>query len=986
MKLLLTAAASYAPPRGGSTRSNLLWMDELARAGHEVRIVCPPGEEPAPARDSQRRDGIEIVRVRRLGRDHALLAGEIRRFLPDWVLVSSEDLSHSLLREAHRAAPGRIIYLAHTPQWFPFGPESWHPDTEGTAIVRQARAVITIGRHMAGYVARHTGREAEVIHPPLYGPGPWPRLADPSGLILMVNPCTVKGIGIFLGLADRFPQLRFGALAGWGTTAHDRRRLAARPNIEVIETVPHIDDVLRRSRLLLMPSLWYEGFGLIAMEAMLRGLPVIASDSGGLAEATRHAGRVVRVRPITRYQATIDDTGMPLADEPEQDLEPWAAALRELTGDEAVYEAESARARQAASFFARNIRPGAVEALLAGLRLPDKLTVLLGHNSHYWPGRGGGDISNRLLMEALAARGHRVHVVARTAEETGGSFVRAGVQVETVPLASPIQQTFSSRLESLNPDIAITSTDDPAQLLTAPALAHPAARVVHLVRATIAAPCGPDASSVSAERTSRLKKCDAVVGVSEYVAGYLRQYGGIDAIHLPISLFGEAAPPHVGGFENPFVTMVNPCATKGIDLFEALARALPDVRFAAVPGWGTTQDDLRRLRALPNVELQAHESDIAVLLKRTRVLLVPSVWAEARSRIVVEAWAHGVPVLAADIGGLPEAMCGMRETLLPVNPLAGYKAEVDENFVPVAEVPPQDAEPWRRTLERLLSDRHWYEDLAARGRAAALQYLHEATVEPFEHLLRGLRAEPKRAPSQALSPARQRLLELRARQGRAWTHPWFPTLTAAPLRLFVLPWAGAGVRPFRRWSVHLPREIGLCPVLLPGREARLAEPPFTSMEQLVRELAGEIAPFLRRPYALFGHSMGAGIAYELARELRRRGLPMPRALVVSSARSPAARRAMGPVEGLRAEEAQFAGISADTKLYGAWQPVPGVPLETPLIAYQGEADPRLSAADLKAWAEETSSAFSHRRFPGGHFYFDPDPVPFLRALATDLLS
>src|SRR5205823_3243328 len=101
----------------------------------------------------------------------------------------------------------------------------------------------------------------------------------------------------------------------------------------------------------------------------------------------------------------------------------------------------------------------------------------------------------------------------------------------------------------------------PAQLLLDIALRAPRARVVYLARATIAVPFGPDSSGASADRTVALRRCDGAVGVSEYVARYLRE-GGVDAVHLPISLMEPRVYPDLGAFENSFVTMVNPCAVK----------------------------------------------------------------------------------------------------------------------------------------------------------------------------------------------------------------------------------------------------------------------------------------------------------------------------------------------------------------------------------------------------------------------------------------
>src|SRR5207247_10305000 len=171
-------------------------------------------------------------------------------------------------------------------------------------------------------------------------------------------------------------------------------------------------------------------------------------------------------------------------------------------------------------------------------------------------------------------------------------------------------------------------------------------------------------------------------------------------------------------------------------------------RFAAVPTWGTNAADLAALRERLNVTVLDPVDNIDDLLRRTRVLLVPSLWAEARSRIVVEAMARGVPVIASDIGGIPEAKLGV-PYLLPVNPIVRYNPAVDENMVPVAQVPEQDIGPWQATLEQLLSDRGRYERLSKQSRAAALAYARSLSVEPFEQFLEKMVRAPKRSPAKA---------------------------------------------------------------------------------------------------------------------------------------------------------------------------------------------------------------------------------------------
>src|SRR5687767_13169779 len=92
------------------------------------------------------------------------------------------------------------------------------------------------------------------------------------------------------------------------------------------------------------------------------------------------------------------------------------------------------------------------------------------------------------------------------------------------------------------------------------------------------------------------------------------------------------------------------------------------------------------------------------------------------------------------------------------------------------------------------------------------------------------------------------------------------------LRLFCFPYAGGGASIFRTWSVGLPEGVQVCAVQFPGREERLSEEPFDHWREIVKALADVFSPNLAElPFIFFGHSMGALISFELARELRRRG-------------------------------------------------------------------------------------------------------------------
>src|SRR5213080_1581200 len=107
MRILLTATASYVPPRGGATRSNLIWLDQMAGAGHACRIV---GGAAGAGAELRFHASIAVFAVEDPARRIQVLRQQIREFQPDWVLVSSEDLGHCLLREAQQSAHGRVVY------------------------------------------------------------------------------------------------------------------------------------------------------------------------------------------------------------------------------------------------------------------------------------------------------------------------------------------------------------------------------------------------------------------------------------------------------------------------------------------------------------------------------------------------------------------------------------------------------------------------------------------------------------------------------------------------------------------------------------------------------------------------------------------------------------------------------------------------------------------------------------------------------------
>ena len=214
----------------------------------------------------------------------------------------------------------------------------------------------------------------------------------------------------------------------------------------------------------------------------------------------------------------------------------------------------------------------------------------------------------------------------------------------------------------------------------------------------------------------------------------------------------------------------------------------------------------------------------------------------------------------------------------------------------------------------------------------------------------------------------------------------------AKLRLFCLPHAGSGAAGFYRWKRLLPEGVDVCPVLLPGREMRMAEASIESAVRLVDELMIASAAYLDVPFAIFGHSMGALLAYEWVVRIQAAGLRGPVCLFVSG--RDALHMPFGHRELHRLDDEAFVtelrrryggrpdDFMADAELREVFLPIlradltlvetyrhgTEVLLECPVQAFAGQDDHSVSDAGLTAWGELTRGDFSARRFAGDHFY------------------
>jgi medium-chain acyl-[acyl-carrier-protein] hydrolase len=239
---------------------------------------------------------------------------------------------------------------------------------------------------------------------------------------------------------------------------------------------------------------------------------------------------------------------------------------------------------------------------------------------------------------------------------------------------------------------------------------------------------------------------------------------------------------------------------------------------------------------------------------------------------------------------------------------------------------------------------------------------------------------------------------------------WFQNCQAreqADLKIFCFPYAGGTSLVFKKWADLLPSTVQVLAAELPGRGPRLHEPPFVSLPTLIGELTEVVWPLLDRPFVLFGHSMGAIIAFELARSLRDQYGREPQALFVAGRRAPQVSageqitynlpkaefvKELIELDGTPKEvieheelmEMMIPLLRADFQLTQTYKYVADTPLRCPIIAYGGLQDDHVTHDRLSPWKELTDSKFTLHMLPGGHFFLRSSQSQLLGLLACEL--
>lgn len=237
--------------------------------------------------------------------------------------------------------------------------------------------------------------------------------------------------------------------------------------------------------------------------------------------------------------------------------------------------------------------------------------------------------------------------------------------------------------------------------------------------------------------------------------------------------------------------------------------------------------------------------------------------------------------------------------------------------------------------------------------------------------------------------------------------PWFTTYNL-PLqgntRLFVLPYSGAGASVYFQWTKQLQTSpLDVIGVQLPGRENRLRETPVADLPSLLAELLPAIEPWLNKPFVLFGHSMGALIAFELCRALRAANLPLPKHLFVSAFRSPDfpnpnqelhrlpdryiidnIRQYGGTPEAVLDNAELMAmflpTLRADFALHETYHYQPQAPLPCPITAFSGTQDLIVKPVYMQNWRHQTTATFEQVLYPGDHFFLHKQASSLLQKI------
>ncbi|MCP3797608.1 thioesterase II family protein [Paenibacillus sp. CH40] len=239
---------------------------------------------------------------------------------------------------------------------------------------------------------------------------------------------------------------------------------------------------------------------------------------------------------------------------------------------------------------------------------------------------------------------------------------------------------------------------------------------------------------------------------------------------------------------------------------------------------------------------------------------------------------------------------------------------------------------------------------------------------------------------------------------------WFAKTEVQPtakLQLFCFPYAGGGAYIFNSWKSRFAPDITVLPIQLPGRESRSTEAPMDTLQDIVQSLVPAMAPYMHKPFAFFGHSMGALIAFETARQLYSKTGKLPVHIIISGKSAPhlpyskkrlhdladdSFTEELRLMQGTPEEVLQNAELMqiimprlrADFKVCETYVYQPGNPLVCPMTVLGGMKDFEVSTDSLHAWQQHTTSPMDVQMFEGNHFFIHEQEQEVLSAVENIL--
>jgi pyochelin biosynthetic protein PchC len=242
-------------------------------------------------------------------------------------------------------------------------------------------------------------------------------------------------------------------------------------------------------------------------------------------------------------------------------------------------------------------------------------------------------------------------------------------------------------------------------------------------------------------------------------------------------------------------------------------------------------------------------------------------------------------------------------------------------------------------------------------------------------------------------------------ESTAWVRRFHPA-PEARTRLICFPHAGGSATFYFPVSRAMSPAVDVLAIQYPGRQDRRAEPCVDDLRKLADLVVDELYPWIDRPVTLFGHSLGATLAFEVALTLRREGIT-PLGLFASGRRAPSRHRDervhLSDDDGLVVDLKRLSGtesqmldddevlrmilpaMRADYRAAETYRYEPGPKLDCPVLALVGDDDPQVSVDEARAWGEHTTAGFDLRVFPGGHFYLNTHAAAVMKAITEHIV-